>query len=204
MTCVPICILAAATYFPFWYHCKGKQNVFAKTARPTGIPQAVVDYLYDVALYPNETIEQFDHLLGAIVESVCPQDSLDWIWCKQITDLAAEINRLRKNKSLILKRQIDIERRQIEAGSAAASSALLKTDEESSRSNSTNDLVTESIMSCFSALERVENMIASVEARMLRLVREVEWRMQSPLKRMHQAAKEDNDKRPALRDFGPT
>lgn len=150
------------------FKVSGKLLMAPKTATQTGrMPAELVGFLSDVALWRDETPEDFRKVFDAIEAAVQPKDGLDWIWTKGIAELAFEIRRYRKMKRLFT----------TYSDSASETRGMQfrnKYKFGKSKGVSLDEYIEyHSILSALPELEIIEKLLASAETRMVAFVREI-------------------------------
>jgi hypothetical protein len=156
----------------------------SKTVTQTGrMPEDLIEFLNDVALWRDETPEDFRKVFDAIESAVQPRDGLDWIWTKGIAELAFEIRRYRKMKRLFILYSDP-------ASETRGMKYRQKYKFQKSTGVSLDDYIEyHSILSALPELEIIEKLLASAETRMVAFVREIGVRNEARARKYDEASK---------------
>jgi hypothetical protein len=130
-------------------------------------------------LIPGESAEDYERLLAAVTNAMKPADAMETIWTRDIVDLQWDIIRFRRIKADLITDRCE----------GAAWGTIL----ESTRTENLNGKIARFVAININAVERIDRMVMTMEARRNAAYREAERHRIGLGERLHRAAEQVED-----------
>jgi len=157
------------------------------------VPAAVQALFGDPPVLRGEEISVYYNILDRFAEIVDPQDTMEWLWIKDLTDHSWEIRRLRRLKVQL----VELQRDQWVSNLETYHISMLEKDDESPyvplpvpMSEKDTAKMSDIQLANYS---KVDKLIASAEARRDRTLREIDRRREQLARRVRKACAEVDD-----------